>query len=149
MDLMQIRHRLLMMQTKSETLNDYLANPANWEQGTINGTNGQNGNSTVRLRTIGFFPLKPNTEYTLNIIKDSSVTGNPRIGLTEYSTNVIGQPLKDSGWKYLSTMPVTITTQNTTNFGRLVLSPDSSESGKTMTPDKIGTSYLVTINETV
>lgn len=34
-----------------------------WEQGSISSSNGQNENDNTRIRTVGYIPVKPNTQY--------------------------------------------------------------------------------------
>lgn len=109
---------------------------ADIEQGAISSADGSNsGSASHRVRTIGYYPVKPNTQYTISCVIDGYTSGSSKgVFILEYSSDsVSGYTGDSSGWK--SPDGYTFTTGATTNFIRIVFAKGASTSTPTIPED--------------
>lgn len=85
------------------------------ESGAISSSNGKNAPSTTRVRTTGFVPVLPSTQYTLS-------TNITRVFVLEFNESQSYVNVY-SGWQ---TAPYTFTPRPTTKYIRIVFSYDDS-----------------------
>lgn len=107
------------------------------EQGTISSLDGGNPSSasTYRVRTAGYVPVKPSTQYTLSAVIDGYTSGSSRgIFVLEYETDAVtGYTGDTSGWQPPN--GYTFTTGATTNYIRIVFAKASTSSTTTVPSD--------------
>lgn len=109
------------------------------EQGAIGSSDGQDTSSGTRLRTRGYIPVSPSTEYKID-------TDMARVFVLEYGFNWSGGAPTYlnvySGWK---DAPYTFTTSGSTLFIRIVLDNNNSS----VTTSDFGWMTLVDPTQTV
>lgn len=97
------------------------------EQGAISSLEGRNTASNYRVRTVGYVPVKPSTQYTISAVIDGYTSGSSRgVFVLEYAGESVDDYIGNSGWK--SPDGYTFTTGATTNFVRVVFAKEPSSS---------------------
>lgn len=105
------------------------------EQGAISSSAGDNTNSVYRVRTAGYVPVRPSTQYTLSCVIDGYSSGSSRgIFVLEYAdASVAGYTGDSSGWK--APDGYTFTTGATTSYIRIVFAAGSTSATPTVPED--------------
>lgn len=98
------------------------------EQGSVASSDGKNSSSTHRVRTVGYVPVEPSTQYTISCVIDGYTSGASRgVFLLEYtSDSASGYTGDTSGWK--APNGYTFTTGATTTYIRVVFAKGSTVS---------------------
>lgn len=95
--------------------------PPRFEQGAIASATGTNTTANNRVRTIGYIPVEPNTQYSISL--DINGTNIPRAFVLQYGSECSSYLNVYSGWQ---STPYTFTTSANTHAIRIVMEKDGS-----------------------